>query len=196
MQDTLGFGLHEVHQSGVVDGLTHFNRAEVIACHLLTECNLGRLFRHTQSLREMIDVLESMLVCLVNWEGWSLGLQIEVNESTGTRLDRPLGSKGRVLCLVPGGDLTVRHRLLVVIGEVFAVRLPCSLEIIVFSTMHKGRWSTICNRVVLFLYKVFGKHVTLTVSPGVRGAICSVLESGVDFDRGVLRRASWLSLHN
>jgi len=133
----------------------------------------------------MIDVLESMLVCLVNWEGWSLGLQIEVNESTGTRLDRPLGSKGRVLCLVPGGDLTVRHRLLVVIGEVFAVRLPCSLEIIVFSTMHKGRWSTICNRVVLFLYKVFGKHVTLTVSPGVRGAICSVLESGVDFDRGV-----------
>ena len=67
-------------------GLAHGDFLHVSPSNLFAEVPLGHMLVSCDRLREMIQILEAMLVSLVQWELGSLHLKIKVNETSWTRL--------------------------------------------------------------------------------------------------------------
>ena len=79
-------------------GFTHKDLIFIFSGHLLDKIELGYMFGLWKRLREMIQILEPMLVSFVHWERRPLGLLVEVDEACGAWLDHRLVK--RIHCAV------------------------------------------------------------------------------------------------
>ncbi len=86
MEDTLLFLLDLVDLLVTEAGLTHVDLLDFFARDLLVEAPLGHVLLRGDRLREMVQVLEPVLVSLVQGEFRPLHLQVEVDEACRARL--------------------------------------------------------------------------------------------------------------
>ena len=81
MEQALGLPLDLVYFFVIEARLAHVHSIVILALHLLGKVKLGNMLGTAVRRREVIEILEAVLVSLVESELWPLLLQVEINEA-------------------------------------------------------------------------------------------------------------------
>ena len=90
MEQALGLLFDVVNFTVIEAGLTHYAFVVIFARDLVDEVDLSYVLGTGVWRREMIQILESVLVCLMRCKVWPFLLQIKIDEACRARLDHRL----------------------------------------------------------------------------------------------------------
>ena len=86
VRQALGLFLHKVYLFVLEARFTHRNITQSLALNLFRDIELRNMLRTSVRRREMVQILEPVLMYFVGGEGRSLRLQREINETSRARL--------------------------------------------------------------------------------------------------------------